>query len=222
MSAGWCCNVVEVAELTTISLLGDCADPMCVALEQKMLGTLDMPKYRDGAAIMRVPESLDEWRAEHRTARKRSDRCERLGYYFSEIDRSNYSDDIFEINVSLPQRQGRMMSAGYLEHHQQGKLPDYPCERHAIRTYGVTDPYGKLVSYMTLYRVNELALVSMILGHGDHLANDVMYLLFGGMIAEQTHLGGVLYYNRWDSGQDGLRYYKSKIGFSEGGVRWEP
>ena len=111
------------------------------------------------------------------------------------------------------------MSSGYVEYRQQGKLPTYPCERHAIRTYGVLE-HERLVAYMTLYRVNELALISMILGHGDDLKSDVMYLLFSGMVEKQAHLGGWLYYNLWDSGQDGLRYYKEKVGFREGDVRW--
>jgi len=206
---------------TKIHLLGDCTDAMCVALEQKIRGTVDRTKYRNGAAIMEMPESRAAWEDGHRTARKRAWRSERLGYRFTEIDRSLYSDDIYVINTSLAIRQGRPMSAGYLEHHQQGTLPDYPCERHAIRTYGVLAPDQHLVAYMTLYRINELGLVSMILGHGGHLRSDIMYLLFAGMIEHQAHLGGWLYYNLWDSGRDGLRYYKEKVGFGPGDIRWE-
>ena len=208
--------------VTTISLLGDCTNDgsFCAPLMEKIRGTVDKPKYRHGAALMEVPASREAWEAEHRTARKRAWRAERLGYRFAEIDRSLYSDDIFEINTSLAERQGRPMSAGYLEHHQQGRLPDYPCDRHNIRAYGVLTG-EKLVAYMTLYRVNELALVSMILGHGDHLRNDIMWLLFAGMVEDQAGLGGWLYYNLWNSGQDGLRYYKERVGFHEGDIRWE-
>lgn len=213
-------TVLAPSELTSIRLLGQCDDQMCVALMEKIRGTVDRPKYRQGAALMEMPRSRATWESEHRTARKRSWRAYRLGYRFDEIDRSRYSDDIFAINTSLAERQGRPMTAGYREYHQQGKLPDYPCERHAIRAYGVLQD-EKLVAYMTIYRIDELVLVSMILGHGDHLKNDIMYLLFSGMIERQAHLGGVLYYNRWDSGTDGLRYYKSKVGFREGDIRWE-
>lgn len=205
---------------TRISLLGDCSDSMCVALMAKIRGTVDMPKYRSGAAIMEMPESREAWEAQHRTARKRAWHSERLGYQFAEIDRARYSDDIFKINTSLATRQGRPMSAGYLEHRQQGSLPVYDCERHAIRAYGVLAPRLNLVAYMTLYRINEIALISMILGHGDHLASDIMYLLFAGMIEQQAELGGWLYYNLWDSGTDGLRYYKEKVGFHCGDVEW--
>ncbi len=215
--------MLEVAQHTTIHLLGDCAGNdtgFCRPLEEKIRGTVDRTKYRQGAALMEVPESLEEWRSQHRTARKRSDRCERLGYEFSRIDYAQFSDDIYEINTSLLERQGRPMSDGYRKHHRQGSLPHYPCELHNIRTYGVLRGSG-LYAYMTLYRINELALVSMILGHGDFLRDDIMYLLFTGMLKEQAELGGWFYYNRWDSGQEGLRYYKEKLGFHEGDIRWE-
>lgn len=214
-------NHLGVWQPTAIRLLGDCTEPMCMALEQKIRGTVDKPKYREGAALMPMPESRWAWEAGHRTARKRAWRSERLGYHFTEIDRALYSDDIYEINTSLATRQGRPMSDGYLEHRQQGSLPDYPCDKHAIRAYGVIGPHANLVAYMTLYRIEELALISMILGHGDHLRNDIMYLLFAGMVEQQAHLGGWLYYNLWDSGTDGLRYYKEKVGFRPGDIRWE-
>lgn len=210
----------EELGLTAIRLLGDCTDPMCVALMEKIQGTVDKQKYRMGAALMKVPSSRSEWESGHRTARKRAWRAERLGYHFDEIDRAMYSDAIYQINVSLARRQGRPMSAGYLEHREQGSLPHYPCALHNIRTYGVLHA-GTLVAYLTLYRIKELALISMILGHGDHLRNDIMYLLFAGLVEDQAELGGWFYYNLWDSGQDGLRYYKEKVGFGPRNIRWQ-
>ena len=49
---------------------------------------------------MPVPASRDVWREEHRTARKRADRAERLGYEARVIKREEYDEDIFEINTS--------------------------------------------------------------------------------------------------------------------------
>lgn len=207
-----------------IDLIGDCAEAGCLKMAAEMRMKLDVPNYTVGVSLMSVPDSLEEWRAEHRTARKRADRSRRLGYRFAEIDRTEYADDILAINLSLPERQGRPMSDGYANP-SIGKLPDYPCERHNIRTYGVTYEFGlgaPLVAYLTLYREHELALISMILGHGDHLRNDIMYLLFSGVVEDQAGLGGWFYYNRHDSGMDGLRYYKERQGFREATVEWLP
>ncbi len=187
-----------------------------MALER--MQQLAVPKYSEGVSLMQVPGSLEDWRREHRTARKRSDRCERLGYGFAEIDRSQYAADILDINVSLPVRQGRPMSAGYHDP-SVSALPDYECVRHNIRSYGLLYR-ERLVAYLTLYRVDQLALVSMILGHGEHLKNEIMYLLFAGVVAAQAGLGGHFYYNRHDSGTEGLVFFKERLGFQEGDVAW--
>lgn len=178
-------------------------------------------KAYNPCSVLPMPDSLEEWRGAHRTARKRADRAARLGYRFAEIAREQYVDDIYAINTSLPERQGRPMSEGYWQRPSEDPLPDYPCGRHAILTYGVIHDRGTLAAYLSLYRCGELALVSGILGHGDHLRNDVMYMLFAGAVAAQGPLGGAFVYNRADSGTDGLRYFKSKLGFSAMEVAWQ-
>lgn len=203
-----------------INLEAACLNQGCADLAARMRNQLDTPNYTRGVALMPVPETLEGWRAEHRTARKRADRAQRLGYRFETIDRSQHNDALFEINTSLKRRQGRPMSAGYTQRHNHGALPHYPCDRHAIRTYGVLDDTA-LRAYMTLYVIGDLRLVSMILGHGEHLRNDVMYLLAAGMVEQQAGTGGWFYYNRFDSGTDGLRYFKTKLGFGPADVEWQ-
>src|SRR5262249_53534421 len=113
------------AEATAINLEPVCFDADCAALAERMEAQLVSPTYTDGVSLMAAPASVDEWRAAHRTARKRADRCARLGYRFAEIDRSEHLDAIHEINTSKRERQGRPMSDGYLERPQFGPLPDY-------------------------------------------------------------------------------------------------
>lgn len=206
-------------ETIAIDMFGDCTSPGCKRLATDMLAKLDIEKYRSGVALLAVPGSLEEWRAEHRTARKRADRASRRGYRFAEIDRSQYGDDIYEINTSLPMRQGRPMSDGYRHHFTPGKLPVYPCRMHNIRTWGILQG-ERLRAYLGAYRLNELCLISMILGHGAHLGDEIMYLLFHGVIEDQAGLGGWFYYNRFDSGTDGLRFWKERQGFREAEVAW--
>lgn len=195
-----------------VRLEHDCAGPRCSAFALDLYRLLKTPQYLRGASVLPLPPTWDDWKAGHRTARKRAARAGRLGYRFAEIDRSQYADDIYEINVSLPERQGRPMAAGYLQRHQYSPLPAYTCDLHRIREYGVLAG-DRLVAYLVLYRSGELALISQILGHGDTLADDVMYLLGAGAIRAQFAHGGVVYYNRHDSGTDGLRYYKERLGF---------
>lgn len=209
---------MTTATMTRISLETDCEFHRCRALALPLYTQL--ASGYELCAVLPMPESVDAWRDAHRTARKRANRACNLGYTFSEIRREEHDDAIFEINTSLERRQGRPMSAGYRERTHFLPLPEYPCDRHAISTYGVLDERHTLVAYLWLYRAGELALVSSILGHGEHLVNDVMYLLFQGVVARQAHLGGFFVYNRADSGTEGLRYFKSKLGFEPTEVEW--
>lgn len=183
----------------------------------------------DRCSAMPLPSSVAEWRAEHRTARKRASHARRLGYYGGVWPRHGFEDDIYEINTSAPRRQGRPMSAGYLQRPNYSGDPEYACSLHGVHYYGVRLPKddvmgaGKLVAYLWIYRAGDLALVSSILGHDGHLQNDIMYPLFEACLLGEIRAGsGVVIYNRHDSGTDGLRYFKSKLGFAEAEIEWLP
>lgn len=194
----------------------------CRSHARNLLEVLDNGRY-DRCSVMKLPRSLDEWMGEHRTARKRGARAGRLGYRFKTILRHERVDEVFAINTSMPDRQGRPMSKGYHERPSETPLPAYACDRHAIHTYGVVDDSDVLVAYLWMYRAGDLALVSSILGHAEHLDNGVMYLLMAGAIGQELERGpGLLVYNRHDSGTDGLRFYKERCGLEERLVRWRP
>jgi hypothetical protein len=204
---------------TAISLVAGCESPSCVGFA--------MPLHRqlragyETCSVLGVPETLGEWREAHRTARKRADKAVRLGYQFREVAREEHVEDIYEINTSLEERQGRAMTSAYRERQNFLPLDDYPCPRHAIRTYGVLSGRGKLVAYLWLYRSGELALVSSILGHGEHLDDGIMHLLVQGVVGAEIPHGGFLVYNRHDSGTNGLRQFKEWFGFEATEVEWE-
>lgn len=192
----------------------------CAALAQNMLDVLDNGRYVE-CSVMKLPGTIGEWKSEHRTARKRAMRAERLGYRFAIVRRHEHADDIWSINLSSPERQGRPMSAGYHERPSETPLPAYACGRHGIHTYGVLSTSGRLVAYLWMYRAGELALVSSILGHADFLDDGIMYLLFQGAVEQEISYGhGSVVYNRHDSGTDGLRFFKERCGLTERRVSW--
>lgn len=210
---------VLAAQTLAVSLEADCGPAACSEFAWRMHKQLDQRVYTRGVSLMEVPASVEAWRSERRTARKRAARAFRLGYRFAEIDRSRHNQDIHQINTSLYERQGRRMSDGYLEPPTYTPLEEQPCQWHRVHTYGVLHE-DTLRAYLTLYRVGELALVSSILGHGDHLRDDIMYLLFEGAVADQADRLGFFYYNRFDSGTEGLRYFKTKLGFRAADIDW--
>jgi hypothetical protein len=203
--------------MVTINLEGACSQG-CTALAARTHKQLNTGAYRWPCSVMPL---TDDWTSQHRTARKRAAKCFQGGYSFSRIKREQYVDDIHAINTSMAERQGKPMAAGYLERQDYSPLPAYPCDRHAIRTYGVTDADGHLRAYAWVYRVGQLVMFSSILGHADHLANHVMYLLVQGALQDQLKAGdGVAFYNRHDSGTEGLVFFKERLGFTPCEVVW--
>lgn len=191
--------------------------PGCRALADRLYVVLH-PKYGAGASAMPLPRRYDEYLAAHRTARKRAQRCRALGYSFGPVTRSMYEDDIFEINNSKAERQGRLMDPAYRTKQSYRNDPEVVCPWHANYFYGVVDADGRLRAYTWTYRCGDLLMLSTILGHGDHLKNDVMYELVTGVIA--SHANGTLFYNLHRSGTDGLRYFKERLGLSPTDIAW--
>lgn len=171
-------------------------------------------------SVMSLPHSISDWRARHRTARKRADRAVRRGYRFVDVHPHERVEELYAINTSTDQRQGRPMSESYLR--RPSDMPDnvYPCKRHGVHRYGVETADGRLVAYLWLYRGGELALVSQILGHAAYLEDEIMYLLWQGMVERELSEPGLVVYNRHDSGTDGLRFYKERVGLVEMHVSW--
>jgi hypothetical protein len=209
------------ATRTPVALEVDCPHDLCrrfvVPLYEQMAGG----KF-DQMAAMPFPASIEEWASEHRTARKRAHSAERRGYTFHVVNREDHTDELHAINTSADRRQGRPMSESYLKRYEYSPLPTYPCERHQVRTYGVKDPDGRLVAYLWLYIAGQLRLCSSIIGHAAHLENNIMYLLFRGMLERELARDpdGVVMYHRWDNGTDGLRFYKERVGLRETEIGW--
>ncbi len=210
------------ATRTRISLEFGCS-PACDEFAGPLYLQMSGGKY-DECAVLRIPAWIGTWWADHRTARTRAGRATARGYTFDFIKRHERAAEIHAINTSTPERQGRPMSSGYHQWPTETALPDYDCTRHAVRTYGIEDKTGTLVAYCVIYRAGQLVLVSQILGHADHLKNEIMYLLIAWVISLERRRGPweFLVYNRYDSGTDGLRFFKDRCGFEPTRVEWLP
>jgi len=207
-----------VAERTRISLEVACASHECANFAYPLERQLALGQY-DHCSVLRLPDEVTDWRKEHKTARKRADRCQRRGYRFVDVVRREREEEIWLINTSIGMRQGRPMSPGYQEKPVYGDDSSL-CSRHGVHAYGVEEPNGTLVAYLFAYRAGDLVLVSQILGHADHLKDEIMWLLWQGMLARELSEPGFVVYNRHDSGTDGLRFYKEHVGLVETEVEW--
>ncbi|MBC9811958.1 hypothetical protein H9Y05_05650 [Crocinitomicaceae bacterium CZZ-1] len=136
-------------------------------------------------------------------------RCTKLGYTFQKIDPNQFIDDIFEIHTSASERQGRKMEESYLV-----KVERWPND-HENNWFGVFNSTNKLVGYIWLVKTNELGLMNRILGHNDHLKQNIMYLLAVETIANEIHLGEhkIIMYDTFGAKKNGLVLFKNRIGF---------
>lgn len=207
-------------EHVTVSLETSCSEE-CAAFAYPLYRQLSDGRY-EVCSVLQLPATVREWRDEHRTARKRADRAQRRGYRFVHVARHERVDEIHAINTSATERQGRPMSAGYAAKPSASPDPISTCPTHGVHPYGVENADGILVAYLWIYRAGDLALVSQILGHADHLADEIMYLLWEGMVDAELREPGFVIYNRHDSGTDGLRFYKERVGLAKTLVRWNP
>lgn len=212
-------SALTVTEAVTIRLEIGCDYPECAETSWPLYRQLSGGNY-ELCSVLRLPASIDAWRAENKTARKRADRCQRRGYRFVDVVRDQRAEEIHLINTSKNERQGRPMTRGYQLAPSRVPDPTYPCFRHGVHAYGVEEPEGTLVAYTWIYRAGELALVSQILGHAEYLRDEMMWLLWAGMIERELTEPGFAVYNRHDSGTDGLRWWKEHVGLHETHVAW--
>lgn len=223
----------DLPALTISFRRGDTDDPACAQLADQLYEKFTAPHpsrpwvgaYQDGCSILALPSSFEtywEGAAGYYTRRKVR-KALKSGYTFSRIERDRYLDDIHEINTSLDERQGRPMTEAYRKRSRPfGPLPDYRCPRHQIRTYGVLKD-ERLVAYTWVYQVGEVCLFSTILGHGDHLADGVMFQLVAETLRDLIEHCSTSYamYNMHFSGTDGLRFFKEQMGFAPAFVLWQ-
>lgn len=143
----------------------------------------------------------------HRNVRNAKKAISR-GYTFCEIDRNNHINEIYEINTSIEDRQGRPMDASYLK-----KISYYEPVKN-YKYYGVLDRDGKLMAYCNLGIYGDFALISQLLGFRNN--HGTMHLLMTEVVCQFIGDGTILYimFDTYFGANPGLKEFKTKIGFS--------
>lgn len=196
---------------------------------------LFIPGVDEGAkilvsAVMRTPDSIPAYIESLRSKDRytvRGRKASARGYSARGINPSDHSRDIFAIVHSAQRRQGRPLAAMFAD-----RSADF--DFSAYRSTG--DPRfddicsgvflgDELVAYLLGKRVGHHVQYDEIMGHADHLHNDIMYLLhfhFLQMCVDGQSPPEWLNYGPWYSGSDpfspkgGLNRWKRKVGFKPG------
>ena len=167
-------------------------------------------------ALLEAPESLEAYHALiGPKSRNMIRKAQRAGYTFAPFEYNERLDDLFEVNTSKPVRQGQPMSAGYLE--RPKPISSHAgCDRHRIVWLGGFRN-GRLRAYARLIVLEEIAIVSQFLGHGEDLHNGVM----NGLVDEMAQfvIGDdrirAINYLTLRSSTETLDRFKRSVGFRE-------
>ena len=138
-----------------------------------------------------------------------SRRCAKLGYTFQSFNPNDEIVAIFEINTSSTERQGREMDESYKQ-----LVAEWPNDE-VNKWFGIYSKEGKLVAYVWIYLVGEMVLINRILGHGDYLKDNVMYLLMTNVVSKFINVRQInfIMYDTFGKFENGLVMFKKRIGF---------
>jgi hypothetical protein len=172
-----------------------------------------------GVALLPLDDVADgeAYLASRRYARRRARRADRLGYSVALFNPAARRSELLAIHASLPERQGRPIDADYLDADatwETGPQIDY---------LGVLKD-DVLLAYSRVQYAGEIAGLPRIMGHGDHLDNGVMFLLMAAIVDHTKSSRPDARYVMYDTffgAPDGLRSFKTNLGFQPYYVRWK-
>jgi len=164
-----------------------------------IMGVSETLRWTPVAIDLREYPDYESW---ERPVKKRYDRVRmknrsvRGGFVVHPYHHKLHIPDIYEIHHSTEIRSGGKMRGDYLAGIEEMggaptahyKLSPPPCPLHWSMSFGVFEPKQshqqgeivtdeKLVGYINLRRIGDVALYSRIMGHGDYLNEGVMYHL---------------------------------------------
>jgi hypothetical protein len=172
-----------------------------------------------GVALLPLDDfaNADDYLAGRRHVRKRARRASRMGYSVELFDPVERQSDLLAIHSSLPERQGQPIDPDYLDPHavpRRGPNVDY---------LGVLFDRA-VVAYSRLDYLGDIAGLGRIMGHGDHLQNGVMPLLMAAIVDHVKSTrpqARYLFYDMFFGAPDGLRAFKTIVGFRPYYVHWK-
>ncbi len=177
---------------------------------------------RWGVALVELPSTPQAYVASiSRSVRKQRTKAINAGYRHAVVRVDERLEEIFEVNTSSPSRQGRPMGAVYVERDRIVENLGAQTPIHAILAAD-----GRLVAYANYADIGDAFALHYLIGHADHLAAGVMYLLVAEVVASCIAARRPDGMPRWlmaDTfwgASPGLAYFKERAGFHMYTVDW--
>ncbi|HMK34882.1 MAG TPA: hypothetical protein VK463_07440 [Desulfomonilaceae bacterium] len=219
-----CSRTLEVlrAPKVEIAMFGDAAARIVYELYVKRHPRfLFVGNKSVGVALLRLPQTFDDYLADKPPVRRARNKALKLGYTFRTFRAIDHVDEIVGINTSSPIRQGMPM-------HREYVVPDLVRKFCAGvgEIFGVFAADGSLVAYNHDVVCGDVFTGTKMLGDNDHLRNGAMYLLITETIGNRIELRNRLGYPNWYAYDTvwgctpGLLFFKKRLGFGPYRVKW--
>jgi hypothetical protein len=157
-------------------------------------------------------------------------KARRLGFYCKPFDRRYHRLDLYRIDTSKRFRSGPVLAAFLRRMPAHAVRPSTtpepnppPCFHHWYVDWGVFVAAAgdeRLVGYLYLKRIGEIARVTALMGHGDYLREGIVKLLFVEVMRwlldhRDPHVRGIryLHYGAIQHGNAGLTLWKDRFQF---------
>lgn len=171
--------------------------------------------YFHPIAIIQTPENIDEY-LKHIGAKSRNMNKKALknGISTALFQWNDRLEDIYAINTSSKQRQGREMDKAYIE---------YPKKVETIKEKDFSIVYvgafkdDTLVGYVELYVYGNFIMTNRILGHKEQLKYGVMNILIKHCVeyAIENNVAYINYLTMQNRKNNSLSAFKYRVGFRE-------
>ena len=193
-------------------------DLLKIMLYKSFAGLIKINNYKlyfHPVAIIKTPINIEEYLKNiGAKSRNMNKKAEKNGIKCSVFDWNEKLDDIYEINTSSKNRQGRQMDEAYR------KYPETFVEQNendfkVVHIGGFIE--DKLVGYIELYIYGNFIMTNRILGHKDYLKFGVMNLLFKRSVeyAIEYDIEYINYLSMQNRKNNPLSGFKYRVGFRE-------
>lgn len=167
----------------------------------------------DGKRMALITVSDDYFQSLSAKSKNMVRKAKKRGYVYHGFDYNNYLQDIYEINISKPKRQGRPMTENYMTYPTPIHSKFHGCSSHKyFHVGGFKD--GKMYAYCAVAVVNELAIINTILGHADALTDGIMNGMINYLV-RICYADGIKYLNylTMENSSESLQAFKRHVGF---------
>jgi len=183
---------------------------------------LVIPNKSWGVGLLKVPDAFADYLRGRPMQAVRTNRSKALaaGFSFRKVEALEHFEEVCEVNESMGRRQGREIAASYLDREKVRAHCAYG------DVYAVLNQQGQLRAYAHVVMAGDVAVLSRLLGHGADLDKGIMYLCLTEIVRSLAELRETtgspvwLMYDTFFGAEDGLRYFKERLGFKPYRVKW--